>query len=1049
MPTSDPSDFAALCRTYLEDVRKLRANPSASPELSLRTPLNVFLDGAALHLGRDARFINEGSGAPKGRPDFVLSRDGETLGYVEAEKPDADLTHLTGHAKTQNDGFKNNLDNFLLTNHLDFRLYDRAVEVERAQLFDAGTGAVSVSSEEAAKLEALLDRLTKAEPPAIASPRDLAFFLARRARTMRDAVRDLFRDANDAPGGELQDAFDAFRTVLLPDLKPYLSDEERRNPKRPHAFDDIYAQTLAYGLFAARFAHATGAFTPQSAARYLAANPFLRQLFARFMSDLPQEIAWIADDMARVLAPPAAVEVVMQGFAKHDGADPLIHFYEPFLNQYDAALRDARGVYYTPPAVVSYITRSVHRLLQTRFDCPDGLATRDYLPPIEGQAQQHRVQILDPATGTGSFLFGVIETIHQHVEKIGGWASYAEEHLRPRLFGFELIVAPYVVAHLKLGLLLDSYGAKPSPHAGRWQVYLTNTLEPSGKHPVLPGSRYITEEVESANEVKSERPILVVLGNPPYKGHSSNILKEGSAVQKRHRSYYLVDGQGLGERNPKWLQDDYIKFWAFAHERIAQTGEGVAAFITNHGFLDNPTFRGFRRALMETFDDLYLLDLHGSTLKGERAPDGSRDDNVFDIQPGVCILLAVRNRREPDAEVLMARVHHAHLWGPRENKYTALRDTDVTTTQWTPLQPESPAYLFIPIDDTLKEEYERGVDVNEIMPVNIIGIFTGQDERAVGFTTQEVELKATELHELPSTVVREISYRPFDKRAVVYDPKVVQRPRLKIMHHMLAGANTGLCIGRSGAAVGSDEWNVVTAVDAIPDLNIFRRGGGQLFPLYLYPSEMEKQMGEERRPNFAKEFLQQLSQSIGREAGGLHGLPQSVSAEEVFAYLYAVLHAPTYRTRYAPFLRLDFPRVPLPRDAQQFERLAQLGAQLVALHTLDAQSAPVLGQPRHKFIEGESNVVVKARVAHNANERRVAINAHAYFEDVDSATWSFRVGGYTPAEKWLKDRDGRALSYDDQAHYRRLLIAQSETLLLLPDVDEALGFGAGIGEPTE
>ena len=453
MPTTP--DFELLCHTYLQEVKKVRAYAISSPELSLRTALDNFLNGAA-HLNEKAHFINEGKSPAKGKPDFVLSHDGEPVGYVEAEKPDANLDNLTGHSKTQNDGFKKNLDNFLLTNHFDFRLYDKGVEVGRATLPEEAP-----SEEEVTKLHDLLDRLLHAEPPVINSPRDLAFYLARRAKQMRDAVRELFRDANDNPKGELGDAYDAFKKVLLPDLKPYLSDEERRDPKRPHAFDDIYAQTLAYGLFAARFAHKSGNFTPESAAKYLSANPFLRQLFARFMSDLPQEISWLADDMARVLAPHAAVEVVMNDFAKKDEADPLIHFYEPFLSHYDAALKDARGVYYTPPAVVSYITRSVHRLLQTRFDCADGLADRSYLesphpaspegggdkaslPPggTEGgqSVKQHRVQISRPATGTGSFLYGVVETIHDHVEKVGGWASYANEHLRPRLFGFELIV---------------------------------------------------------------------------------------------------------------------------------------------------------------------------------------------------------------------------------------------------------------------------------------------------------------------------------------------------------------------------------------------------------------------------------------------------------------------------------------------------------------------------------------------------------------------------------------------------------------------------------
>ena len=603
-----------------------------------------------------------------GSPDYVVTRGDIPLGYIEAKDIGVALDVVQDDEQLKR--YRASLRNLILTDYLEFRLYRNGELVQTAKLAQLQKGAGKTlafkkTSDGATAVAALFEAFLNSDQPTIATPRELAQRMARMAQVIRGLIANAFAQESDT-ATELHNQFDAFKQVLLGD------------DLTPAQFADMYAQTICYGLFAARCNHAGGPFTRLAAANELPkTNPFLRKLFQNIAGfNLDERIAWAVDDLADLLAK-ADMGAILSDFGKATRQeDPVVHFYETFLAAYDPRMREARGVYYTPEPVVSYIVRSVDAILQRDFGLADGLADHSKVTltrPVAGLVkkgskavaatetfQAHRVQILDPATGTGTFLYSVIQQIRDRFSGNAGlWPAYVAEHLLPRIYGFELLMAPYAVAHMKLGLLLKDSGYEIGGEAAREErlrVYLTNTLEKAHELTGMPlFTQWLAEEAHRAGEVKQSAPIMVVLGNPPYSGHSANkgdwmqalMRGQDSSTGRKTANYFECDGAPLGERNPKWLNDDYVKFMRFAQWRIEQTGYGVLAFVTNHGFLDNPTFRGMRQSLMQTFDDIYLLDLHGNTKKKEKSPDGGKDDNVFDIQQGVAISLFVK--RQPTA----------------------------------------------------------------------------------------------------------------------------------------------------------------------------------------------------------------------------------------------------------------------------------------------------------------------------------------------------------------------------------------------------------------
>lgn len=892
----------------------------------------------------------------------------------------------------------------------------------------------------------------------------LASRVAPLARQLRDAIMQTW------PGDD--------GAAVMFSLLPAMTLEQRT---------DAIAQLACCGLFAACCnRNAAIPFSRTDLASCISfTHSLLHAVFGYLASsDLDERVARVVDRLIETLK-----DVDFDGINDHTTArDALSHFYETFLAIYDAPLRGRRGVYYTPEPVVSYIVRSVDQLLKTDFALPDGLADATS-------------QILDPAVGTGAFLRGLVAHIHDNFKgDAGQWQDYVARNLLPRLSGYELLATPHAIAHLQLALQLAETGYESGRSAGRDKSSIpssTSTPAPmdcdhasviiEGLHLSLANA---LEDDTVAGAAHS--PIMAIMGNPPYAGHSANdgawiaALLHGydQRTGQRVASYFEIDGAPIKERNAKWLNDDYVKFMRYAQWRIERAGAGILAFVTNHGYLDNPTFRGMRRVLMQSFDAMYVLDLHGNSKKNARAPGETRDENVFDIQPGIAISIFVRHISADADQPRSARMYHADLWGPRVKKYHWLSTHDITTTAWSTIEPAPPFYRFVPQDAERRAEYERDWPITMIMPVNSIGVLTKRDALAVDFNEQELLQKiaifadpdrsdaecaalfGVPLHDkdtwaiarartavrgsVGATVVRPIAYRPLDTRFVYYDEALIARRNTRVMQH-LEQPNRALVLGRQGAATGADTWDVLFAVSTMADQNIFRRGGGTVFPLYLYdgmnhqdersdvlsvysrgdprgrPSGEPYTGTSLRSSNFSPAFIDALSATLDMRfvSDGKGDLRATFGPEDVFDYLYAVLHAPTYRSRYADFLKIDFPRVPLPESADLFRALCPLGARLVALHFMEQSDGTLPAYP----IAGDNSI---ERIVYQ--QGRVYINAAQYFDNVSLDVWAYHVGGYQLCHKWCKDRKGRTLSSADIQHYRRIIATIAETIAVIEQI---------------
>ena len=1066
MMTSSQNPTTSL-RAYVRLIAETRATGHAT-EHSYRPALKSLLEA----LGDEGtKALNEPSHVECGAPDFIVERNGIPVGHVECKDLGLNLDDIANGEQLKR--YREGLPNLILTDYLEFRWYSDGELRESARVgsYNA-SGGITFNNTGGQQVATLLDSFYSADTPSMDNPRDLARRMATKTRLLRDGISNIIDSESVS---SLRDMFSAYREVLIDDLSST-------------DFADLQAQTATYGLFAARCQHnpSAGPFTRQTAV-FVETTPFLQDVFGRIAGPgIDSRIAWIVDDLARLLDR-ADMGAILTNFGSTIvGQDPVVHFYEDFLAAYDPDLREMRGVYYTPEPVVSYIVRSIDSLLRNRFHLVDGLAdtAKIKVEAADGtQEDSPRVLILDPAAGTGTFLREVIASIRTTITTkglAGAWPDYVRDHLLPRLFGFEMLMAPYTICHLKLALEIAGLGFA-MPEGERLNVFLTNTLEEP--HKASPSQTFLlahelAQEANSADSVKRDKPVMVVLGNPPYSGHSANKGKWISDLlrgkgEATSGNYFQVDGGLLGERNPKWLNDDYVKFIRYAQWRIERTGEGALGFVTNHSYLDNPTFRGMRQSLMETFDEIYLLDLHGNSKKKERVPSGGKDENVFDIQQGVAIGLFVKRS---DGVNGPARVFHADLWGQREpgsegGKYGWLSANDVETTQWSDLTPKSPHYLFIPRDETLAEEYETGWGVEEVFPTNSVGIVTARDKLAIRWTPEEMKQVASTFawlseedarirynlgkdaedwkiqwaqsdvrsHPNIETHITPVLYRPFDQRSTFYTGEsrgFICRPRSEVMRHMLAGPNIGLSTTRA-TEIATGWEHVFVSKFLTQHHTVSLKEVNYLFPLYTYSTEAQENLGLGREANLTPKFIEAVSASLGLEyvPDGTGDLENSFGPEDMFHYIYGVLHSPAYRSRYADFLKSDFARIPLTSSRSLFGDLVKLGQRLTALHLMDsdggaAPAFPVIG----------SNRMDKVRYVNPVGDvpGRVYLNGDQYFEGVTPETWSFTIGGYRPAEKWLKDRKDRTLSYEDIIHYQRICGILDETPRLMARVDETI-----------
>jgi len=985
-----------------------------------------------------------------GNPDFrVWDGKQHIAGYIEAKDPlteNLDKVEETAQLKR----YLHTFPNLILTNFLEFRLYRNGIMTDKVLV---GRPVIlnklktAPPAEKEPELLKLFEKFFSFTFPKVYDAKNLAIELAKRTRFLKDEViaQELREEATSGKGF-IWGFYEAFRKYLISSL----TESE---------FADLYAQTITYGLFAAR-TRAEAEFNRKLAYDNIPKTiGILRDIF-RFISfgELPQQMEWIIDDISEILSVTDINKILHQYFHEGKGKDPIVHFYETFLSEYDPKTREMRGVYYTPEPVVSYIVRSLHNILKEKFNRPDGFAS-------------NTVTVLDPAAGTLTFLAETAKlALNEFISKYGegGKENFIKEHILKDFYAFELMMAPYAVGHLKMSFLLEELGYRLQKD-DRVKLYLTNTLEMEElAQTELPGMASLSEESHLAGKVKKKQPILVILGNPPYSGHSSNI---GEWISREIRAYYQVDGKPLKEKNPKWLQDDYVKFIRFAQWKIDQMGEGVLGFITNHGYLDNPTFRGMRQSLMESFDEIYILDLHGNTLKKEKSPDGSKDENVFDIRQGVAIALFIKKKGTKK------KISHAHLWGERERKYSWLNNNNIGTTEWKRINPGSEFYLFIPRNEDLSLVYEKFIKITGILPVNSVGIVTSRDEFVIDFDKGKLKRRIGQYRDknLTDEIIREtfnlkdkikvdgkgkekiewtikesraqvvkdadwelslmkILYRPFDERWIFYHDSVIERSRKEIMTNLLK-ENVGLILPRRVET--KIPWAHIYCADKIVEhVAVSSKTIDYLFPLYLH-SEADKPKRSRRfgptfmmfepaasysakRPNISETVLKHLIKAYGKQ----------LSPEQIFGYIYAVLYSNAYRKKFSEFLKIDFPRIPFTGDYRLFKKIAEYGKRLVDLHLL---KSPALDLPVAKFRGGENKV---EKLKYDRETGLLHISKTQYFEGVSEEVWTYRIGGYQVCDKWLKDRKGRELSFEEIQTYCKIVTAIQKTIEIQNAIDE-------------
>ncbi|MHB8854540.1 MAG: type ISP restriction/modification enzyme [Ignavibacteriaceae bacterium] len=962
-----------------------------------------------------------------GNPDFRIW-DGrqKIIGYIEAKDLGVDLDRIED--SEQLGRYLSTFPNVILTNFTEFRLYRNGERVEKisiARPFVIKKLFTVPPLENEDKLFELLQRFLDFSLPKTYTAKTLAVELAKRTKFLKDEV---VSEELKSGTKSIHGFYEAFKEFLIAGINE-------------NEFADLYSQTITYGLFAARL-RAGEEFNRKLAFSFIPKSiGILRDIFKYIsLEDIPKQMEIIIDDIVEVLAVSDVKKILDQYYHEGKGSDPVLHFYETFLSVYDPATREKRGVYYTPEPVVSFIVRSLHQILKEKFDISDGLASKN-------------VTLLDPAGGTLGFLAKAIETAVEEFEsKYGKGAvkTFLKNQILQNYYSFELMMAPYAIGHMKISFLLEELGYRMEDDE-RVKYYLTNTLEMKElDESKFPGMSSLSTENHEAGKVKKQVPILVVLGNPPYSGHSSNT---GEWISNVIKEYYQVDGKPLGEKNPKWLQDDYVKFIRFSQWKIDQAGEGVLGFITNHSYLDNPTFRGMRQSLINSFDEIYILDLHGNSLKKEKTLDGKKDENVFDIKQGVAIAFFIKYKKEKTKSV----VHH-ELLGLREGKYEWLNNHSIQNVKWDKLEPNSEFYLFIPQDQRMQKSYQAFTKLTEIFPINSAGITTARDSLTIGWSVDEIwkriqnfarleielarntyklgkdvrdwkiEFAQKDLREsgLNNNHLTSILYRPFDIRYTYYTGKSRGfhcMPRGEVMRHILE-ENVALCVGRQSSVIGSDKYDIVFISENIVDFNLYRRGGELVFPLYLYPETNKKDLFSEhgtgeKKPNIKPELFEELKNNYKKE----------VTPEEIFYYIYGVLYSNTYRTKYAEFLKIDFPRVPFTKDYLLFIQLGKLGKQLADIHLLKSKE---LDKTISKFPIGGSNKVEKP----NYEGGKVWINKEQYFGDVKEEVWQYQIGGYQVCEKWLKDRKGRVLTLDEILTYCKIVTALSKTIELQNEIDK-------------
>jgi len=957
-----------------------------------------------------------------GNPDFRIW-DGKQniIGYIEAKEPSVNLDSVENSEQLKR--YRSTFHCLILTNFFEFRLFIDG-EKRMSSLLAYSNIMFSMNrvppvQDESGTLR-LLEGFFESSTPRVLSAKSLATELAKRTRFLRDEIIRVELESGNADSEDLEGFYEAFKDYLISDLTV-------------EGFADLYSQTITYGLFAAR-TRATNGFSRQLAYSYIPKSiGILSDIFKYIsMGKISKSMEWMVDDISAILGVADVKGILDRFYHEGRGSDPIIHFYETFLAEYDPSTREKRGVYYTPEPVVSYIVRSLNTILKEKFGKADGFAS-------EG------VTVLDPAAGTMTFLAQAAKlAVEEFTQKYGEGTvkGLIRDHIMQDFYAFELMMAPYAIGHLKMSFFIEELGYRLGDDE-RFKLYLTNTLE---KHKVLqtklPGTASLSRESVLALQVKEKAEILVILGNPPYSVSSDNKSEFIEDIMNDYKEAVR------SEKNIQPLSDDYVKFLRFAQHKIDQAGKGVVGFITNHNYLDGPIFRGMRESLAKSFNEIYILDLHGNLLRRGKCPDGSKDENVFDIRTGVAIVILVKHDQENRG------VFRSDLWGRREEKYAELACKDTTTTVWEKLEPRKPQFFFSLRNSEQLHMYNRLVPVSRIFEAYSSGIKTHRDHFVVNFDKNvlinkirqfldprlddetvrmmfdlkdnrdwRLSEKRRRIMEDPyweSRVIKTL-YRPFDFRWIFYHRDAVDFDRTEIMQNLLEIPNTALICTRLNRGLSN---NYSFSSDQIVDVHCLDNAQDSMyvFPLYRIEANQHRTLfGRKPQPNYSVDFVKEFDRK----------LKLSESPEIFFNYIIAVMSCNEYKDRFGEFLKSDFPRIPIAEDFSLIEEVALLGKKLVETHLLTSSE---LKSSTAKFPNSGDNVVEKP--LYDSTTQRVYINENQYFESVENEIWDYMIGGYKVCEKWLKDRKGKTLSNDEILHYLKVVTAISKTIEIQNEIDE-------------
>ena len=1007
-----------LLKIYFKELYKIH-NTGKATEPSFYPALKKLLESC--FEGGLANVEEKKYGANK--PDFVIRKGKELIGYIEAKdfQKFENLDYFDGSNDEQIKRYKDDFPNFILTNFFDFWLYRNGERIAKVKIGFPRELKMGGSPKDEDKFFEFLELFLKYSIPEKRTAKSLAIELAKRAKWIPG---NIIEELNNSIETEIHRIYKAFREYLISDL----SKED---------FADIYAQTITYGLFTARLRYEKKDFNRFLAQRLIPKNiQIIHDTFNLISSmALPESLAWIVDDIATVLAY-SDIKEIKEELHKKTGDDPLMHFYETFLAEYAPERRKARGVYYTPLPVVSYITRSINILLKEKFNKKQGFANND-------------VTLLDPASGTLTFPANAIRITKEEVDKssnAGSWLQVVNDHILKNYYAFELLMAPYIIGHLKISLLLEDLGYKLK-NSDRFKLYLTNTLD-FKKYKQLddPYISGLSKEAVEASAVKEREKILVIMGNPPYSVSSHNVIQGNADYEKVYNSY--KEKVRKEEKNIQPLSDDYIKFIAFAHWKIQQNGQGIVGMITNNSYLDGLIHRDMRRRLAEEFDEIYILNLHGNSKRNEKTPEGGKDENVFDIQQGISIILLIKK------EGLEKQIKYCDVYGLREDKYELLKEHNIKNTEWRELGLREPHYWFVPKDTRGGKEYQKFISLKDIFNKYNAGIATGKDDVLVDFdkdilirklsiTDKDLFKTIMENYKVSEDLIekwyqelkdKEINnqikiynYRPFDSRFIIYNSKILQRARKDIMDNFL-NSNLGLCTIKQFKLSNQKYFGF-----ALPTENLTCRdlvtNHTYIFPLFAYQNNNENNLFEKtgtRQTNFSSEFWKKVKESF----------IETLDPWTIFNYIYAILYSNIYREKYNEFLRIDFPKIPFTKDVRLFYKVAELGKKLVDLHLLKSEK---IDRNLAKFPISTRNILTDGRIEkrkYNLKEKRIYINGKQYFEEIEPEIWNYYIGGYQVLDKWLKDRTGKVLSSEDVDHFLRVISALNHTIDLQKEIDK-------------